>query len=105
MLKLLENQLHSESQLPILACVKTRILEAAGFNAGSGVFREGIGHSKVPPIQEVLRLDAELKLGPLGDPCGLEEGNVYRVGRQTQESVTTNVSERSLEEVERLQSA
>src|SRR5438128_220002 len=105
MLEVLENELHSESQLPILAKVKAGILEGARPNTRRPVFREGIRHSKVPAIQEVLRFDSELKLGPLGKPCGLEERKIYGVGRQAKEGVATNISERSLEEVERLQSA
>src|SRR5882672_8826982 len=66
-LEVLENELHSESQLPILAKVKAGILEGAGPNTRRPVFREGIRHSKVPVIQDVLCLDSELKLSPLSN--------------------------------------
>src|SRR5258708_3700050 len=71
--KVLENEFHPKSQLPILAHVKAGILEGADPNTRRRVFREGIRHSKVPVIQDVLYLDSELKLSPLSNPGRLEE--------------------------------
>ena len=76
----LENELQSQSQLPILTCIKAGILKGAGPNTRRRIFREGIRDTKVSSIQDVLDLNAKLQLGSLGKPRGLKERSAHFIG-------------------------